>query len=47
MEKFSKRAMLLRKGMIVIQFSVSIILLKSVPSRCTNSWKYTGNKSLG
>ncbi len=46
MEKFSKKAMALRKGIIVIQFSVSIILLIGTIT-VYRQLNYTTNKSLG
>ncbi len=46
MEKFSKRAMLLRKGIIVIQFSVSIILLIGTLT-VYEQLRFTRTKSLG
>src|SRR5258706_10923106 len=46
MEKFSKRAMVVRKGIIVIQFSVSIVLLVGTIT-VYKQLNYTSNKSLG
>src|SRR5258706_5273297 len=46
MEKFSRRAMALRKGVIVIQFSVSILLLVGTIT-VYKQLKYTASKSLG
>ncbi len=46
MEKFSKRAMVLRKGVIVIQFSVSILLLVGTIT-VYRQLNYASNKNLG